>query len=385
MNVTAPPQDPRFGLPSASRADILANCPSSFHLVQAMANSGLLPAAAFEDESAFGTRVHKVLEYYFTPGTPESVKGEFTPDELDFAGQCLLIAKPQISGWESQHVCEDNRKRVLVEHRAFLRDAHGNPIGSAQCDLGKIHGKHAMILDWKTGFVEVDDASHNWQMASQAACFADSFGVETVDVWVVEPRAPRARRFKSARYSIADGSLTNAIKEVGAVFRASLASINLPLQVGPWCRACAAAARCPAVQEYVLKACKAECVTDATPTHELVKLQQLKSTIERVLDDVGAQLLARILAGETIEGVALRKRTTATITDLDGLAKDVGIPTDTLALACSKLNTGMVHDYLEGAGFHEDKIDELFTAHGTTEVTRYVQSVKRKKAAPNPS
>lgn len=171
--------DQRRGVPSASGAPRLVNCPPSFKMEQAS------PKEPESDEAASGTRIHNVLA-----GLAEY--DSLTADEQQTCDMCERQAKALVNEWGDS--CKEWREVRLGltlsgDVIPVTPQTYAGFIFTGQADLilmNDVSG-HALIIDYKTGRGDYEDAVDNSQLASLAVLVAGYTGAKHVRVALVQP------------------------------------------------------------------------------------------------------------------------------------------------------------------------------------------------------
>ena len=207
--------DERGDLPSASNAARYAACPGSHR-----ACIGLKDEPS--EDSRRGDRIHAWLQARRSPGSVTAF--DIDADELDVATRCQRQADELIA----EHV--PTADRTLVETRLWDHVL----AWSGKADLVVIDGSKALVIDYKTGRGDVEDATGNLQLRALAVLAARIPGtwIERVVVAIVQPLAGPP---SVARYTLAD--LKQAEDEIEAIM-ANANATGQPRTPGPWCQYC---------------------------------------------------------------------------------------------------------------------------------------------------
>ena len=137
-----------------------------------------------------GTRIHEAIDANDT--------SLLTEEEKAIADYCTAFRR---------HVHSEMRKagrqlvRELHEVVLDIRASNESTFGSA--DLIEIYDDgHAVLMDWKTGFTAVDDASHNAQVAAYVlGAFQAHPEIKRIDAYLV---LPRRQEISFASFELAD-------------------------------------------------------------------------------------------------------------------------------------------------------------------------------------
>ena len=290
--------DERGDLPSASNAARYAACPGSHRACIG------LPDESSED-SRRGDRIHAWLEKRRSTRQEDGSVNIFDLDgeDLDLAHRCEVAANNLIA----EHV--PHAEKTLVETRFW--DFYRTWSGKA--DLVVIDGTKALVIDYKTGRGDVEDATGNLQLRALAVFVASIPGtwIDDVVVAIVQPLAGPP---SVARYTIED--LEKAEEEIEAIMAKANAT-GQPRNPGPWCQYCRASGtdRCP---ESVanMAAVALHPGFYATNYSTAASLLDACDAAEVAIDNIRKHAKAALQAGGTIPGWTLKPGTVReTITD----------------------------------------------------------------------
>lgn len=224
----------RQGLPSASGMDRLINCPGSFHLESIMPDR---PVAAVTEQ---GSRIALARETGDTTGLSD--------EERDIYERLCLQENELYEAWLKDFNLD--RKNVMRgrEEREWICDLRTmQPIASAKYDTCYICGEYALVIDDKTGFLDVTEAEKNRQMRTQAVAIWQNYDARHVRVAINHVRF--RGKIDTCDYSTAD--LGNSYQEiVQAVWRAK--QPDAPKYPGEWCRYCKGKEACPTAAAWSL-------------------------------------------------------------------------------------------------------------------------------------
>lgn len=217
----------RENLPSASSAHRYALCHGSFILEQQA------PEQTPSDDAALGNRVHAWL-------AGERVQLE--PDELDLAMRCKAQADELIA----THV--DGGRMSEREVRIWAFDDQFRKAWSGKPDLIVINGDRALVIDYKTGRGDVEEATGNLQLRALAVLVADQYAVEEVVTAIVQPLAgpPSVAIYGHADLAVAAIQMHELMARVRKPGQPRNPSESA-------CRYCKAKSICPDVQATVEK------------------------------------------------------------------------------------------------------------------------------------
>ncbi len=234
MNTTIQ-TDERAGLVSASGFERIYNCPGS------MAAEAAIPKPATEtsnDVALFGDRVHAALE------SGELV--DLAANEEQVAVKIRQMEHLAVDQWLTDLGCNEKAEDLVVirEQRSWVTDAGGNKLTSAKVDVAYIvenrKYRHCLLLDAKTGFLEVTKASANWQLRVGIVALDKEHGpFESARVAIAQYRLQE----KFSRCDYERSNLDHAYNEI--VFHISRAQQpDASRSAGKWCQYCRALSHC---------------------------------------------------------------------------------------------------------------------------------------------
>lgn len=111
--------------------------------------------------------------------------------------------------------------------------------------------RHCVLIDWKSGWLDVEPPESNWQLISYAFIILEIFDfIDTVEVLIVQPRFNDVKVFLFTRALLEsyEPSMRKIIEQS--------ADPRAPLTVGPWCHSCFASMGCHAFAGQVIKISK---------------------------------------------------------------------------------------------------------------------------------
>ena len=150
--------NPRQDVISCSALYRIDNCPASWHLGRRANELGIVPPAG--EDAASGTRIHRALE----TGS-DADWAALSPGEGDLAERCQEQAQRVYADWcEMIHLSGGSampiskqyleaRVGITSERSHFVKPLTENMLylATGQADVLYIAGRHALIMDYKTG------------------------------------------------------------------------------------------------------------------------------------------------------------------------------------------------------------------------------------------
>lgn len=285
--------DDRLGLPSASGAERLHNCPGSWLLERTCPP---LPSTADADS---GIRIHAALAGFDVKLSDEEEKTRQECERL--CAELVEVWYPFSAG-----------RSLLSEKRIALRDAQLSPLLTGRFDrLYFSAGDNGLLIDWKTGHTGAEVAASNLQLRALAVMAANEYGLNAVRVAIIQPNA--APQVSVADYDCDD--LSTAERLLSAALAAAQSPLS-PRKPGAWCQYCRAKAVCPEFREQGLAVAKFSCGLPDMPGDQLATLLDQCKLAEQVVDAARSEAKRRLTENpEAIPGWRLKPgRHTETVT-----------------------------------------------------------------------
>lgn len=107
--------------------------------------------------------------------------------------------------------------------------------------------KHAILIDWKSGWLDVPPPESNLQMIAYAIMLVEIYEVDTVECHLVQPRLTQIKSFVFNK-----AFLEPFVLEIENIIKES-EQPNAPLTTGSWCKDCFGAMRCRAFSGEIRK------------------------------------------------------------------------------------------------------------------------------------
>ena len=310
--------NPRRDLISCSALYRLDNCPASWHLSKRAKELGIVPPAGEDAHS--GTRIHRALE----TGS-DADWNALSPAETDLAERCQEQALSVLSDWlfytssapSAAKQYPEARVGITSERSFFVKPLTEGMLylATGQADVLYIAGRHALIMDYKTGRGEVDAAESNAQLRGLAAI-----------VSMLPPNAPAQIRVAviqpfAGPPTVADydeTALEHARLWLRHVHDKAMLSTG-EVRLGDWCQYCPARALCPAKREALDTSAltqnglpdnaKGAMIARAIelPAEELAGLLKQRRMIKWFVSALEAAARIRLEKGEPVPGYELKE------------------------------------------------------------------------------
>jgi CRISPR/Cas system-associated exonuclease Cas4 (RecB family) len=284
--------DERKGKPSSSSFHRYASCPGAFALEQTV------PEGKSSPDANLGTLVHQHLA---------GEKVELSAEASQIAERCrehYLELAQEIIGSEAITA-------TVVEERLWFGKEWSGAI-----DRIDFFGNSALVVDYKTGRGEVEDASGSRQLRGYAVLVAEHYkSISTVYVAVIQPHAgaPTVTVYEKA-------DLDQAREEIIALV-AAIKRQDAPRKPSPGaCKYCRALAICPeAAGETKALATRSAADVPALPDLELAQLLSASTVVEDFISAIKDEAKARLKAGKDVPGWTLIQKKGAVRTDSKAL------------------------------------------------------------------
>lgn len=276
--------DDRANLPSASGAERLVNCARSWREEQAAIREGVVIAE--QPATAEGTQIAKEIE-------DENPQHDIAKKLVEMEADVLAEFKQAVGAPDNAVLLPQREARLWVLNE-------GKAISSAKPDAYYlfIPSNAGLVLDDKSGFLDVAPAKENWQVRVQVIALGDEY-----------PRLDSIRAgILHYRFHAKEDLVVFTRRAVEALKRDWITALHRaedPLATytpGDWCRYCKAATRCPAKQA----------VTVITPRWAVLtpqlkaKVWLMKSIINKGFDDLEAEF--RAMTDEQLAVVGLKRK-----------------------------------------------------------------------------
>lgn len=211
--------------------------PSNLHRLRDCPGSGWMEAQCGEEPDTEQSKEGRLLHRAFQETSAAALRGMGLSD-----AQLEVVMAARFSFEEFVVTVNPDYE----DESQFLTEYHyEGPIpGTADIVSREAIRGRSIIGDAKFGWLEVDAAPDNIQLAAYAIDEHEETGHEEIFVAIVQPRAPRECRLTTARYDVE--GLTAARAEIERIIAAT-ENEDAPLNTSPSaCRYCRAKAICPA-------------------------------------------------------------------------------------------------------------------------------------------
>jgi PD-(D/E)XK nuclease superfamily len=243
--------DPRRGLPSASAMGRLKRCPGSLALSNYVRRNGyFVPQNPYARP---GTLIHDWLQIDFQ-GTSrdqdrvDGIEAELSEDQLGTAHKCAALRVHLVDQWAAESEASDYVHLVERRFWYWLEDIRKF---SGQIDLAFVDraSQRALILDYKTGRLESEEAADNYQLRTEVILLKAALpSLEQIDAQIIEPMVTwdnERVRYEGKAFREAEEEILSICDE--ASFHPK------ERHAGPWCANCPGRVYCKEASDYVQK------------------------------------------------------------------------------------------------------------------------------------
>lgn len=318
------PNDERNGLPSASALHRYASCSGSWAL-ESQCEEGLA-----SNDAAIGNRIHAIL-------AGEAV-ADLTEDEQRVVEMCRAQEADLVRdafGNPSDVTCH-REERLWAYGENHQKQWSGKP------DVVYIEKKRnvlrALIIDYKTGRNQVEQAASNLQLRALAVllCRNSNFAYEQIAVAIIQPLAGP---FSVAVYDSAD--LGKASAEISSIMQRVISPNQSRKPSAEACRYCKGKPFCPEARESAVAGplvgvphgTTASAIAATLTNDTLAQFLDRATTAEAVIEACRDEARRRLAEGGKLNGWTLR----------DGAIRETIKDTETVYLR-----------FIEGGGTYED-------------------------------
>lgn len=136
---------------------------------------------------------------------------------------------------------------------------------------------HMIVMDWKSGWLDVEPPESNWQIIAYIMLLLVLYDfVETIEAHIVQPRYNQVKSFTFTR---------DLIRQLEPDIRMIIAESeveNAPITTGPWCHSCFKSMKCPAFAGAIVKI-SGLIFPDLVPMEEGKELADMKTILAKAL------------------------------------------------------------------------------------------------------
>jgi hypothetical protein len=269
-DAVAPEHHPRY---SPSSMERIAACPGSVKMSEDMPS---LPAG---EDATEGTRLHRAVSH--------GEKAGLDYEQMELVDRCNALVM-ELRG-------EDGR--VYREERLSVIGSNFEEITFGTVDVLIVKENTAVIIDWKFGRNEVEEAANNLQLACYAVGAAQKWGVSSIECHVFQPRIGH-----HSNYTFTDlGAVQESIEELIGIAEGNEWLLNPAEKTCQYCRAQFA---CPACLKTfsLLPAIPA----DESLVESLPMLIPAAKHAKKLADAILDKAKDLIASGVTVEGYYLK-------------------------------------------------------------------------------
>lgn len=353
--------DERENLPSASAAHRYALCKGSWLLEQQCVDH-----QRSMTDVLIGNRVHAVMAGEAVPNLSGE---EISLIERIRSQEATLVA----ATFQNQPI-----HRVIREQRLWATDRDGNKLWSGKPDVVFANEDHALIIDYKTGRGEVEEAAKNLQLRCLVALVDEHFGLghfNQITVAIIQPLAgqPSVCCYDSK-------AITQAVREADEIMSAVKLNGQSRTPSEESCKYCKGKPYCPEAREVAVAAPFPNAPLDISPKHlaqtltdEVLSEFLVKASLaESIIEACREEAKRRLTAGEKLLGWDLKPGAVReTIVDTQTVAERfLTVGTYEQLLPAITFSTTKLKDAVKAAtghkGFELDmKVTQIL--HGCTE------------------
>lgn len=313
-----PQQDERLGLASASSWERVHYCPGSVALINSLPPEQR--ESKPEEAAQSGTRIHEAI---YT-GDDSALE----MDEAEIKERLVMLEVEAFGHWLESVLggaTQTEVPKAIAEERIWVFDDKLERVTSGRLDKAHILGKHALVLDYKSGYKPTTPAQRNLQAKVYAVALWQEYGCTNVRVAIAQHRF--SSMLTQADYNEED--LERAYSEI-LYDDWRTKQPDAPRNAGRWCDYCPARKACPELATYSLmparalsnkpdKAEVAALVQMLTP-EQLAYVERRRGTAEKFFAAVKERLKSMPAEDLAAVGFELQPgRAQMSVTDFNGL------------------------------------------------------------------
>ena len=224
-----------------SALNLASKCHASYRLATSI-GAGDKVIQKTNQWARFGNAFHELAKAKVLHGTVDvnDVKTKYGMSDEEVDDLVRMLRKVDINlPAEAKVYCEESLRSLRFK-------LNGTPDVFAILE----ETKHAILIDWKSGFVDSAAPESNFQMIAYAFMIMEIFDVESVECHLVQPRRSEIKSFTFTR-----AFLEVQAEEMGKIIEASEKE-DAALTTGSWCMDCFASMKCPAFAGEVVRVCE---------------------------------------------------------------------------------------------------------------------------------
>lgn len=291
------PKDERDGLPSASALHRYASCPGAW-AIESQCEEGQASS-----DATIGNRIHAIL-------AGETIS-DLTEDEQRVVDMC----RAQETSLVQDAFSDLDNVICHREERLWAYGPNAEKQWSGKPDAVYIEKKNnvlrALIIDYKTGRNQVEEAAANLQLRALAVllCRNSNFAYEQIAVAIIQPLAGP---FSVAVYDAQD--LGRASVEISSIMRRAISPNQPRTPSADACRYCKGKPFCPEARESALAGPLISVPHGTTPSaiaatltnDTLAQFLDRATTAEAIIEACRDEARRRLAEGDKLNGWALR-------------------------------------------------------------------------------
>lgn len=300
-------QDPRAGVPSASKFSTVVDCPGQDQFYRRLLREGKIALDIAPDHDAsFGVAVHEARR----TGNTLNLDAE----QLAAYEHGMSIERKILAQWRADYGIKDYREIPPMSERLFLHHPETlDPVASGEIDVLYIAEPRALIVDWKAlGGYYTPPAKRNEQLRVYGVCAWKNYdGIENLRV-AIDRCNERESTEDYCTYTLTD--LKNS--EQSIMYHLWYAQQeSAPRRPGPQCHFCPCAANCPEAGAMALlptviarralnnQSVDVEDMVAAMSHEDLLKVWDMSGVVEKIIKAVDARL--KLLSKEELNRLGL--------------------------------------------------------------------------------
>ena len=299
--MTTESEDPRRGLPSASKLARLIQCPGSEQRIRSIPPSLLVRSSKDDELADMGTRIHKSREL-------RSDANLLDDQERDLFSRGMKYEKDLLEGWMSYYgLSSEQVTEGPAEKRMWLTDPDDPlmELASGQLDVHYLAPPYALVIDWKSLWCTyLPETNHSAQLRLQALLLWQNRTDQ--DVSIIRTAYDKPMIYKGGVDDFTDYQESDLQYALRLTMHQlwSAKQPGAPIYHGPECRYCPAAqagvcreaaawGMLPSVMKEGTQTVLApvpDAVVERMTPEDLVKVWRYKPLLEKIMDMAVARL-----------------------------------------------------------------------------------------------